>query len=971
MTTRRPSPIVLLLIACFAVSLLGNPAQAQTEGFTENFDDGLAQGWDLEPGWQVVTERGQGYLEGEGHVWARPGVEFEGDFRLTFRIRLLSGRIHLVYRLNDIGRYFIGFESDGSDLNRQEWPDTFHNGLVSAAIGHSLNAWHEIEITGQGDLLRFAVDGRNEWEYVDPSPLVGGSFAFETLDGGAAQIDDIVVYTEASPPSTPAAVDLGDLTWVRTGGPLGGLGYDVRMQLDDPDHMWVTDAFAGAFLSFNAGQTWAPSNEGIITRAGPSGDAIPVFCLTVDPHNPSIVWAGTQFQRGIFRSTDGGRTWEKRDNGITERDGITFRGLTVDPRSSDIVYAAAEISSWADGARERPGREFDMTRGVVYRTEDAGLHWRAVWRGDNLARYVWVNPDNPDVIYISTGIFDREAYNSDPVAGTPGGEGIVRSTDGGHTWAPANSGLGNLYVGSLFMHPQNPKILLAGTGNNQYYGSAGAYLSTDGGDSWQYVLRGGSIEAVEFALSNPDIAYAASNSAVYRSEDGGQSWEQMAGGVNGWGPPGVRAGFPIDLQVDPRDPDRIFANAYGGGNFLSTDGGRTWTVASTGYTGAQVRAIALDPSEPARIFAAARSGIFLSQDAGATWIGRSFPPAVSLEWTAVAIDPVNPDHLLAATNWDRLLLESTDSGQSWRIVETAPDPRTGWRAIAYAPSDPTVVYAGTAGFYSAGSFDPSMPGAGIFRSNDGGATWEQINDGLSADAHVTALAIDPHDSQEVYAATVNHGLLHTADGGRSWIAVNSGLPGSPPPAFSVALHPTPADTLFVGLCRGAVYRSTDGAETWRSSAAGLPPEACIVSLLIDPNQPEVMYAADVGSGVYRSVDGGSSWTLLNNGLRTRAVNALALSLDGQHLYAATEGEGVFRLDLNGTPPEPAADLAPVATPTTVVPSPGAPVAPTQPPTMPAPVPAARVAVNWLYVGLGAGAIALVAFTVVLTRRRRS
>jgi photosystem II stability/assembly factor-like uncharacterized protein len=944
--------------------------QNETQVYKESFDDGLAQGWDLEPGWQVVTDGGRGYLEGEGHVWARPGVEFEGDFRLTFRIRLLSGRIHLVYRLNDIGRYLIGFERDSSDLNRQEWPDTFHNGLASAAIGRSLNAWHEIEITGQGDLLRLAVDGRPEWEYADPSPLVDGSFAFETLDGGAAQIDDIVVYMASSPASTPAAVDVGVLTWVRTGGPLGGLGYDVRMQLDDPDHMWVTDAFAGAFLSFDAGQAWTPSSEGIITRTGPSGDAIPVFCLTVDPHDPSIVWAGTQFQRGIFRSADGGRTWERRDNGITERNGITFRGLTVDPRSSDIVYAAAEISSWADGAPARNGREFDMTRGVVYQTEDAGLHWRAVWRGDNLARYIWVNPDNPDLIYLSTGIFDREAYNSDPVAGTPGGEGIIRSTDGGQTWAPANNGLRNLYVGSLFMHPQNPEFLLAGTGNNQYSGSAGAYLSTDGGDSWQYVLQGGSIEAVEFALSNPDIAYAASDRTVYRSEDGGHTWERMAGGENGWGPPGVRAGFPIDLQVDPRDPDRVFANAYGGGNFLSSDGGRTWTIASTGYTGAQVRAIALDATDPARIFAAARSGIFLSQDAGATWIGRSFPPAVSLEWTVAAIDPTNPDHVLAATNWERLLLESTDSGQSWRMAEAAPDPRTGWRAIAFAPSNPATVYAGTGGFFSAGSWSDNMPASGIFRSHDGGATWEQANDGLSADAHVTALAIDPHDPQEVYAATVNHGLLHTADGGRSWTEVNSGLPGSPPAAFSVALHPTAADTLFVGLWRGAVYRSNDGGETWRPSAAGLPPEACVLALQVDPLQPDVMYASDAGSGVYRSTNGGTSWTLLSNGLRTRAVNALALSLDGLHLYAATEGEGVFRLDLNGTPPEPAADVAPEAPPTAVVPSPHAPVAPTQPPSGPITSPAARPPANWLHVGLGAGAIVLIALAIAFARRRR-
>jgi photosystem II stability/assembly factor-like uncharacterized protein len=83
------------------------------------------------------------------------------------------------------------------------------------------------------------------------------------------------------------------------------------------------------------------------------------------------------------------------------------------------------------------------------------------------------------------------------------------------------------------------------------------------------------------------------------------------------------------------------------------------------------------------------------------------------------------------------------------------------------------------------------------------------------------------------------------------------------------------------------------------------PEATVSDIVFDPTNPQVMYAADVHSGVYRSVNGGATWTAASTGLRMRAVNALAISTDGQHLYAATEGEGVFRLDLNGQPPEPA------------------------------------------------------------------
>ncbi|MDY7040719.1 MAG: hypothetical protein SVX38_07640 [Chloroflexota bacterium] len=910
-----------LLVLPLLLALLVVPIQAQDPGevtlYRESFDE-QAQGWKLEPGWQIIQDADNRVLAGEGHQWARPNVGYDGDFRVQFRLKLVQGDIHLVYRLNDAGRYFIGFNEGGSYLAKQYWPDTFVDGLAASAVPHHLGTWHEIEIAGQGASLRFLVDGALEWEYTDPDPLLNGSFAFETLDGATAYVDDVVVY---GPAPTPTPTPDTRFTWVRTGGPLGGLGYDVRMRPDDPDVMYVTDAWAGVFMSTDGGQTWFPSNEGITTRAGESGDAIPVFCLTIDPHDYDTIWVGTQNVRGIFKSTDGGRTWVERDNGVVEQEGITFRGFTVDPRSSDVVYAAAELASWVWAGEPRSGREFDMTAGVVYKTTDGGQNWAAIWRGDNLARYVWIDRQNPDVVYISTGIFDREAANSDPARGIPGGAGILKSTDGGGTWTQVNDGLGNLYVGTLFMHPENPGVLLAGTGNNQYYAANGVYLSTDGGDSWQRTLREDNINTVEFATSDPDIAYAGSAGAIYRSEDGGHTWQRVSGGEDGWGPPGVRAGFPIDFQVDPRDPNRIFANEYGGGNFLSADGGRTWTVASAGYTGAQVRDVTVAPAG-GRVYAAARSGLFASDDGGSTWIGLNTPPAFSMEWYVVATDPTAPQHLLAANNWNGVLLQSHDGGQKWRSVSHRPADIMSWRAIVFAPSDPATVYAGTSAFYSAGTFDDRMAAGGVYVSHDGGDTWRAASDNLSQDANVTALAVDPHNAQIVYAATGNHGLLKTTDGGDSWTAINQGLPDEAS-ALSVAVHPTEPDVVFAGLAHAGPYRSTDGGATWQLSAAGMNPEALLSDIIFDPTNPQVMFAADRFSGVYRSTDGGATWLPINTNLRTRAVNALAFSPDGEHLYAATEGEGVYRLDLSGQPPQPAAEETPTSpsTPTPVAATP--------------------------------------------------
>ncbi len=891
----------LIVIMCILLEALSMSfetlASEEVVLYQEDCESGWAEDWHLEGNWAVIQDRdGNWVLRGKGHEWARYKGDAWGDYTFELRVKLLRGNLHINYRAADCTRYFVSFGEHHLTLSKTQ-PCGNHPVLKASPANHRLGRWYEVKIVGKKGSLEIFVAGRRVLMYTDSHPLLFGSIALETLEDSEAYVDDVMVLGQAP-------LTLG-LEWVRTGGPLGGLGYDVRMRPDNPDTMYVTDAWAGVFMSTDGGQSWLPSNQGITTRAGESGDAIPVFCLTIDPHHYDTIWIGTQNVRGIYKSTDGGRTWVEMDNGVVEREGITFRGFTVDPRSSDIVYAAAEISSWAWAGEERPGREFDMTKGVVYKTTDGGQNWRAIWRGDNLARYVWVDPRDPDVIYVSTGIFDREAANSVPNQRRSGGVGVVKSTDGGLTWTTAVNGLGNLYVGTLFMHSENPGILLAGTGNNQYYAGNGVYLSTDGGDSWQKILGRANITSVEYALSNPAIAYAASADAVYRSQDGGHTWQKVSGGPNGWGPPGVRAGFPIDFQVDPRDPDRIFVNNYGGGNFLSIDGGRTWTVASKGYTGAQVRDIAVDPSEANRVFAAARSGIFVTTNGGEEWTGLNYPPAPCLEWYVVAIDPADRQHVLAANNWDGFILESHDGGRKWWPRSFRPDESTSWRAIVFAPSDPKTLYAGSSAFFSAGTFDDRMPARGIYVSHDGGATWTSANDALSQDANVTALAVSPDDPHVVYAATGNHGLLKSTDGGGSWTATNQGLPRSPT-ALSVTVNPAEPRIVYTGLSRGGLYQSTDGGATWRLSAAGMNPEASVSDIVFDPTDPQaqVMYASDRQSGVYRSFDGGTTWMAINKGLRTRAVNALAISSDGQHLYAATEGEGVYRLDLTALEESP-------------------------------------------------------------------
>ncbi len=665
--------------------------------------------------------------------------------------------------------------------------------------------------------------------------------------------------------------------------------------------------------------------------------------MAIDPHNYDILWAGTQNRRGIFKSTDGGNTWVEKDRGVLEDEGITFRGITIDPRSSNIVYAAAEISSFVWAGAPRQGRSFDLTQGVVYKTTDGGENWTAIWRGDNLARYIWIDPRNPDVLYVSTGIFDREAANSDKTKNAAGGVGVVKSTDGGKTWRAVNNGLKNLYIGTLFMHPTNPDILLAGAGVNAYREGAGVYLSTNGGETWTQVLstREDPVTSVEFAPSNPSIAYAGGDQNVFRSEDGGRTWQPMVRG--NWGPPGARVGFPIDFQVDPRDPNRLFANAYGGGNFVSTDGGKTWQIASQGYTGAEMNAVAVDPTDSATVYAGGRSGFFKSTTGGVDWQPINFPPAdVLREDAAATVDPSDPQHVLISDQMDGYIFTSRDGGKHWQTVmdferqlqslkaDDSNDRMQGVNTIVFAPSDPKMVYAGFAVRWCVFFNTPKycqVPTLGVHRSTDGGHTWQRMpGEGLGGQS-VLALAVHPSDPNTLYAATGGKGVLKSADGGKTWITINKGTTSNY--ARTLAMDPT-NQVLYVGTEGAAVFKSTDGGATWKQSSVGLDPNAAIRTIVIDPTKPQVLYAGDWHSGAYRSEDGGVRWVQINEGLRTRAIRGMAISSDGKHLYAATQGEGVFRLDVGGeplvskatpestrtpTPPRPSQITVPVPTPT--------------------------------------------------------
>lgn len=716
-------------------------------------------------------------------------------------------------------------------------------------------------------------------------------------------------------------------TWVRTGGPPGGLGYDIRYNFGDPNTWYVTDTGAGVHISVDNGLTWQPSNTGIQSTS-PTNAYPPIFSLTVDPLDPQIVWAGTLDTGHIYKSIDGGHTWQERDSGIgsgLRYDILSFRGFTVDPRSSDIVYAMGEttIENVDDpsGLRQQVG-------GVIYKTTNGGESWELLWYGgenSSVTRYMWIDPRNPAVLYVSTGIFDRYAAGGrlPQIFAWEGGLGVLKSTDGGMTWRALNeaNGLRMLYIGSLYMHPQNPDILLAAAGHLidgsllpewEARGeaiSAGIYRTTDGGEHWTQTLipkEWEAFTAVELCESDPNIGYAGSEKSIYLTEDAGQTWQIVSGEERMWGPPGVEAGWPIDMQCDPRNPARVFANNYNGGNFLSEDYGHTWVNASDGYSGAIVFRVEADPFNPGRAYAAGRNGVWRTDNGGTSWIGVYYPPpnqsVRGIEWSFVAMDPSKPDHLLGGHT---PLLESFDGGNSWQLrwEPTSGEPLGVVSVAVFAPSDPKMVYAGLAndGCIRFHEVLPCDVGGGALISNDGGTTWRRANGSELGNAAVYDMAVDASDALVAFAAA-DTGLFQTRDGGTTWTRL-AVLP-EPLRVRSIAVDPFDNQHLLSAVDRRGIFTSRDGGQTWQDSSAGLEANNSIHEIVFDPVRSDSVYLSDAASGVYRSADGGVTWENMNDGLSNIWALGLSITSDGNHLYLATHGGGVFRLDLNGLPPVP-------------------------------------------------------------------
>jgi photosystem II stability/assembly factor-like uncharacterized protein len=315
------------------------------------------------------------------------------------------------------------------------------------------------------------------------------------------------------------------------------------------------------------------------------------------------------------------------------------------------------------------------------------------------------------------------------------------------------------------------------------------FRSDDRGRRWQQTgggLRAGIRDMTLDAVRN--ILYVATMKGLFRTADGGETWRALNEGFE-------YIGHVDAVAVNPRNPDVLYAGS--GHLYRSTDGGNTWTrlrSATAGVGGYRAQAIAISPHDGS-VWVSIGNGIEVSEDGGATWQARNSG--------------------LSGTGVGRI--ESPD--------QLAIDPRR-----------PGVVFGAFSG--------------GIFATFDHGASWRKLTETAESHLSFVTLAIDPRNSDTIYAGTFNRGLLKTTDGGRTWSPL---LPLTA--VRAIAIDPSDPSIVYVGLIgwdppRIGVMQTRDGGATWTPTGSGLSMRAPIGRIAIHPRSPERVYA---GSPTYSTV----------------------------------------------------------------------------------------------------------------------
>jgi len=729
-----------------------------------------------------------------------------------------------------------------------------------------------------------------------------------------------------------AASKFKDLKWQFL-GPKNISGRCIDVAVASPKGktytMYVATASGGAWKTVNEGTTWVP-----VFDQGPSTS---VGDIALDPSNPEKVWIGTgeanifrssQSGAGVYQSSDGGKTWTHMGLAGTG----TIARIVVHPKNPDVVYVAAGGTEWTQNPDRGVfktvdgGKTWEKTLFVNNETGAADLV---------------MDPRNNDTVYAAVWQRTRKKWNDPRNTAASAGSGIWKTTDGGKTWTPINNGLPEAkFRGRIGIDlcATKPDVLYAFVDNYEKsrdpsaeemtdsYGlpSAGiikgatVFRSDDAGGTWvqtsgltpeqkKYMERHSNTYGWVFGQirvdPNDENTVYTMGLSLHVSRDGGKTFARLR----------TPGGDHHALWIDPQNSNYLL-NGFDQGLAVSYDKGQTWKFFRDVLPVSQFFNLNYDMDTPFRVYGSMqdhgsfRAKVDLSKGRDKIET-QEFEMAPGGEGSNHAIDPTNPNIVFSAGFYGTL--ERSDYGKpgpfpgypdSKTILpaqyEDEPRLRGQWLApFLISSHNPNIIYHGM-------QF--------VFRSLDRGDTWEKIGPNLTAEVPgelgdipyhtLFALSESPLKYGLIYAGADDGNVWVTKDGGKKWTAINAGLPYQKWISRLVASQHNLATVYMTQNGKRDddvapyVWKSDDYGKTWADISKGifLGPVNVIRE---DPVDPKILYVG-TDQAVYVTTDGGATWNVLGGNLPSSYVHNLIIHPRDNIIVIATHGRGMWALDAN-------------------------------------------------------------------------
>ena len=696
----------------------------------------------------------------------------------------------------------------------------------------------------------------------------------------------------------------------------GGRIESIACPPGSPTTIYVGVGAGNIWKTVNGGLTWKPIFEHESTFT--------IGAIAIAKSNPNIVWAGTGENlmarssfagTGVFKSTDGGRTW--KNMGLLESHHIGK--VIIHPENPDIVYVAALGHQYT----------FNPERGL-FKTTDGGKNWaKCLYISEKVGVIdLAMDPSDPETLYAAAWERDRKAWNN-KVCGP--GSGIYKTTDGGQTWTRLTNGFpSGPYVGriGLAIAPSNPNTIYAVVDNQTPIPAKSSeksrrkiiggevYKSIDKGESWAKVSQDLSYVGINYSFGDirvsPDneneVYVCGVNLAV--SHDGGKTFHKIGGKIIHLHHHATRALHldQHDLWISPENPDRLLLG-NDGGLYLSEDRGKTWLHINNLPIG-EFYAISVDNNKPYRIYGG-------TQDNAALYglAEQELDPVIDDSWRQIwvdiwgggdsyytLVDPIDPNIIYFEQQFGSLQRKNMKTGQIKGIRPKAkkgePPLRFNWMTpFLISHHNPFILYVGA---------------NKVFKSLNRGDNWLCISPDLTTQpgpekqgnvpfGTITTISESPLQPGLLYVGTDDGCVWITRDDGATWNKISGGLPQKWVSRVVASSHHL--GTAYVSLTgyreddfSAYLYKSTDFGQTWTSIVNNLPPESINV-IREDPSYPDLLYLGTDQGGVFVSYDGGKKWFSLCADLPTTPVHDIALQAREREIVIGTHGRSVFVMDL--------------------------------------------------------------------------